>query len=96
MTDALQPSKPEINHNFLRASIISLVAEAADMEDEEIDWHDTLVDDLGIDSLGIVAIFVDLAYDFGVSEPDRDEDWSQYDTPEKIYEYALSKRLAVG
>ena len=95
MSEVDKHVKPTLTHDILRASILSLVAEAADIDEEEVGWHDTLVEDLGIDSLGIVAIFVDLAYDFGVSEPERDEDWSQYDTPEKIYEYALSKSVPV-
>ncbi len=78
----------------LRAAVIALVAEAADLDEDVVGWQDTLVDDLGLDSLGIIGIFVDLEYEFGVSEPDRDEDWTQYDTPQKIYEYALNKHMA--
>ncbi|CAN0539541.1 unnamed protein product, partial [Scytosiphon promiscuus] len=70
----------------LRESVIALVAGAADLDEGEVGWQETLVDDLGLDSLGIVGIFVDLAYDFAVTDPHRDEDWSNYNTPEKIYD----------
>lgn len=77
----------------LREKVISIVAEAADVEEDEVGFDDNLVEDLGIDSLGIVGIFIDLAYEFKVSEPQRDEDWAFYNTPRLICEFA-SKQLA--
>lgn len=65
----------------LRAMVIRIVAEAADVDEEEVGFDDNLVDDLGIDSLGIVGIFVDLAFEFQINEPKRDEDWAIYNTP---------------
>ncbi|QPH56031.1 acyl carrier protein [Pontivivens ytuae] len=79
------------NIEELRAAVRALVAEAADLEEDAVGWDDTLVDDLGLDSIGIVGVFIDLAYDFDVAEPERDEDWSVYNTPEKIFQFALEQ-----
>lgn len=85
--DAAAPLDPD----SLRCTVIALVAEAADLDEADVGWDETLVDDLGLDSLGIVGIFIDLAYDYGIEEPARNEDWSQYDTPAKIYGFALKR-----
>ncbi len=75
----------------LRTAVRALLAEAADLEEDDVGWNDTLVDDLGLDSIGIVGVFIDLAYDFDVAEPDRDADWSVYNTPEKIFQFVLGQ-----
>ena len=71
----------------LKASVRRYVAEAADMEEDEFSFDDNIVEDLGIDSLGIVGIFIDLAYDFNIKEPQREEDWAAYNTPRQIFEF---------
>jgi acyl carrier protein len=83
----------ELVPEILREKVISIVAEAADIEEGEVGFDDNFVDDLGLDSLGIVGIFVDLSYEFEISQPQRDEDWHVYNTPRLVCEFAI-KQLA--
>ncbi len=72
----------------LEEKVLEFVAEAANLSEDEVGLDDRLVEDLGIDSLGMVGIFIDLAFDFKIKEPERDEDWRVYNTPKRIIEFA--------
>lgn len=76
---------------LLRKKVINIVAEAADMTEHEISLDDNFVNDLGLDSLGIVGIFVDLSYEFKINQPQRDEDWHVYNTPRLLCEFAIKQ-----
>ena len=72
----------------LEQRLVQYIAEAADIEEAEVDLDANLVDDLGLDSMGIVGVFIDIAYDYGIDEPGTEEDMSVFDTPRKICAYA--------
>lgn len=71
----------------LEEKVLEIVAEAANITEDEVGLDDRLVEDLGIDSLGIVGVFIDLAFEFKIKEPQRDEDWREHNTPRRIIEF---------
>ena len=73
--------------------IRSFVADALDKPVEEVGTDDHLYSQLGLDSLGAVAVFVDLTYELGVPEPSRDANLSEYYTVRLLAHYARSFEL---
>lgn len=63
------------------------VAEAADCQIEEVTDESDLYAGLGVDSLGIAAIFIDLSYAFGIPEPEADIDFAALNTPIALARY---------
>jgi acyl carrier protein len=70
-----RPSVPSSDAELI-SRIRNLVADALSFPAEEIGFDDHLYDTLGLDSLGTVALFIDLSYHFGTPEPERDFDFS--------------------
>jgi acyl carrier protein len=68
--------------------ILAFIADAVDRPVKEIGADDDMYETLGMDSLGALLVFVDLAYEFGVPEPDPDRDLTQIGTARRLAEYA--------
>jgi acyl carrier protein len=68
--------------------IRSFLAEAADRPIEEVGPDDHIYDALGLDSLGVVAVFTDLSYHFGIPEPEPSLDFAALDTARRLAAYA--------
>jgi acyl carrier protein len=78
--------------------IRGFVADALDRSVEFVGSDDHLYETLGLDSLGAVAVFIDMSYEFGIPEPVSDLDFSALNTPRLLVDYARSfnKRAAVA
>jgi acyl carrier protein len=68
----------------------SFVADAADCSEDVVGDDTELYVKLKIDSLGIVAVFIDVAYTFGVPEPSGETEYRALDNPRKIVEFIRS------
>ena len=69
----------------------AFVADAADVPLERVEPTTHLYEELEVDSLGFVLIFINLEEDFGISEPENFEELGQsLLTPADIVEFALS------
>jgi acyl carrier protein len=82
----------------LLARIRCFVADALDRSVELIGSYDHLYETLGLDSLGAVAVFIDMSYEFGIPEPASDLEFSALNTARLLADYARSfdKRAAVA
>lgn len=69
-------------------AIRKFVAEALDQPVQSIGIDDDFYDVLGLDSIGTVAVFVDLAYEFGVPEPTDKTDFEKFRSVRALAEYA--------
>jgi acyl carrier protein len=78
-----------VEKSALTVKVREFIADAADIPPEKLRLDANLYKELGIDSLGTAAIFVDLAYEFDVPEPKTLEDYSRLDTPQKIIDYVV-------
>lgn len=58
--------------NQIEEKIIAIIADRLKRDISEIKLESHLVDDLGVDSLGIVEIMMDLEEEYGVSIPDEE------------------------
>lgn len=63
------------------------VADAADCGEEVVGNDTEIYVKLKLDSLGIVAVFIDVAYTFRVPEPSGEPEYRALDTPRKIAEF---------
>ncbi|WP_316205350.1 hypothetical protein [Bradyrhizobium sp. SZCCHNS3004] len=70
------------------------VADAADCDEDAVEDDTELYVKLKIDSLGIVAVFIDVAYTFGVPEPSGEIEYRSLDTPRKIVAFIRSHQKA--
>lgn len=68
--------------------IRSFIAEASDRPVEEVGPDDHIYDALGLDSLGAVAVFIDLSYHFGIPEPEPDLDFAALYSARRLAAYA--------
>jgi acyl carrier protein len=64
--------------------ITEFVAEAADISPNEIEPDDDLFSQVGIDSLGIVMVYVEISMAFGTPEPAPDADLKNINTVSKL------------
>ena len=79
-----------VEREALEEMVREFVAEAADIPISKVGLDANLYTALEIDSLGAVSIFVNLAYTFGVQEPQDEEEYIRLDTPRKLLEYVLA------
>lgn len=75
---------PELSE--IEDAVRVIVADAADLPPGRIGLDDNLFTELGVDSLGTVAIYVDLSYRFGLPEPVDEESFRALDTLRKLVE----------
>ena len=76
----------------LTERVRSFVADAADFQHEEIANDASLFADIGMDSLGFIAVFIDVAYVFGIPEPSSEEEYKALDSVEKIVRYIRERQ----
>lgn len=69
------------------AKISAFVADAADVPLARVAPTTDIYAELNVDSLGAVAIFVDIAYEFDAPEPPDDFDFSRCNTPLALLAY---------
>jgi len=74
----------------LAAMVKEFIADAADISTDRVGLDDSIYTTLGVDSLGAVSIFVNIAYTFGVEQPGDDEEYARLDTCRKIVDYVLA------
>lgn len=75
----------------LLARICHFIADAADKPVEEVGPDTDIYAELALDSLGAVAVFIDMAYEFGVPEPEKDTDFPSLNSASKLLEYVRAK-----
>lgn len=75
----------------LLARIRHFIADAADKPLEEVGPDTDIYTELALDSLGAVAVFIDMAYEFGVPEPENDTDFPLLNNANKLLEYVRAK-----
>lgn len=80
-----------IDDAVLLQEITGFVAEAADRSPEEIEPDADLFTTLGIDSLGIVMVYVEMSMAYGIPEPAPDADLASNNTVTKLAAYARSQ-----
>src|SRR5215213_2650251 len=71
--------------------IRAFVADAADCNVDQVDPDDDIYNTLHVDSLGAVAIFIDISYEFKIPEPDSETDFQSLNTPQKLLGYVKSQ-----
>jgi acyl carrier protein len=76
----------------LTERVRSFVADAADFRQKEIATDASLFADIGMDSLGFVAVFIDVAYVFGIPEPASEEEYKTLDSVEKIVRFIRQRQ----
>lgn len=77
----------KLNDVELSDVIREFVADAADCALEDVGNDTNIFDELEVDSLGIVAILIDVAYTFDVPEPTSEAAYKSMDSVRKIAEY---------
>lgn len=87
MSPEKQVPRPPPDDLTLLARIRFFIAEAADRSLEDIGPDTDIYADLGIDSLGVTAVFIDMAYEFGIPEPDSNTDFATLNTATKLTHY---------
>ncbi len=75
------------DEDSILARIAAFVADAADVPLTQVTPDCDIYADLGIDSLGAMAIFVDISYEFGAPEPPDDFDFKSCTTPIALAAY---------
>ena len=76
----------------LRRQITEFVADAADVDVDDVDADENFYEAHGLDSLGILTVFIDMKDAFGVEEPDADADWEAYSTVNVLVAYVQGQR----
>jgi 3-hydroxymyristoyl/3-hydroxydecanoyl-(acyl carrier protein) dehydratase/acyl carrier protein len=79
----------DLNEGIVLDRIRAFVADAADCVVDQVGENDDIYEQLNVDSLGAVAIFIDVSHEFRVAEPATEEDYQSLNTPRKILEYVL-------
>jgi acyl carrier protein/3-hydroxymyristoyl/3-hydroxydecanoyl-(acyl carrier protein) dehydratase len=69
--------------------IREFVASAADRPLEDVRGDTDIYQELNVDSLGAMAIYIDLSHAFKIPEPARGENLALINTPKKLMEYVL-------
>jgi 3-hydroxymyristoyl/3-hydroxydecanoyl-(acyl carrier protein) dehydratase/acyl carrier protein len=77
------------------AHIREFVADAADCPVADVADDDDIYGKLGVDSLGAIAIFVDLAYHFHVAEPRLEAEFRALNTPRAMLAYVRTGTVPV-
>lgn len=80
----------EMSEADLIVKITGIVAEAANRSTEGVGPDMNLFEEIGVDSLGIVMVYVEMSMDFGIPEPSPDADLRAIDTITKLAAYARS------
>lgn len=80
------------DQDYLIGKVREIVAEALDMMAHEINLDSNLFESYGLDSVGIVFVHVEMAIEFGLEEPEPDQDLSDIDTVMKLAAYVHEVR----
>ncbi|MEQ8307750.1 MAG: acyl carrier protein [Hoeflea sp.] len=88
--------KQHVNSETLLEKVHEIVAEAMDLETSEIDPTADLFEDLALDSIGIVMVYVEFSVEFGIPEPPRDADLSLIRSVENLTQYVAGQLAATG
>lgn len=78
---------PPESDDVLLERIRFFIADAADRRVEEVGPDTDLYGELGLDSLGTMAVFIDMAFEFGVPEPEADTDFPALNTARRLTQY---------
>jgi len=78
---------PPKSDGELLERICAFIADAADVPAADVSANTHIYEELGVDSLGATAIFIDVAYEFGIPEPAEPMDYAAINTASKIVEY---------
>lgn len=78
-----------LSYEVLLAKVVAFVADAADVSIERVKPDTHMFEELAIDSLGVVLIFINLAETFGIPEPPPEFDLKGLTTSAAIAAYAL-------
>lgn len=81
--------------NLLRR-VHEIVAEAMDREVSDIGREQDLFEDLDLDSIGIVMIYVELSMVFGIPEPPSNVDLSRVRSVNDLTDYVTAELAAMG
>lgn len=76
-------------HMEILESVKRIVADAADYPLEKVALDDNIYLEYGLDSLGAVAIMVELNEMFGVPEPKSEPEFRELSTVRKLVEYVV-------
>ncbi|MBZ5505126.1 MAG: hypothetical protein LAO78_06545 [Acidobacteriia bacterium] len=80
-----------VDDAVLLKRICEFVADAADCSPEQVGADDDIYQALHVDSLGAMAIFIDISYEFRVPEPDSDTEFAALNTPTKLLAYVRAR-----
>ena len=75
------------------ARISAFVADAADVPLSKVTPSSDIYAELGVDSLGAMAIFVDISYEFHAPEPPEDFDFQSCATPLALLAYVRANGM---
>ncbi|RNJ50370.1 acyl carrier protein [Methylocystis hirsuta] len=92
MADDIQIDPATLSDEELLGFVRRFVADAGDCSEAVVGSDTDLYGELAIDSLGIVAVFIDVAYTFGVPEPSGETEYRALDTPSKIVDFIRLRR----
>jgi acyl carrier protein len=70
--------------------VVEIISDETGYPESKIELHKSLADELDIDSISIMTIFVNIQNETGIDIPDGD--WSSLTTVELIVEYLLNKQ----
>jgi len=88
LNNDMSSRNPHSPRDLMIQKVTEFVAEALDIESEGIDPQANLFEALGMDSVGIVYVHIEMAIAFNLDEPDPSDDLSGYDTVAKLVDYA--------
>lgn len=83
----MNAADPTATDDTKLATIIRFVADAADCDIAKVSPDSDIYNELGVDSLGAMAIFIDMAFEFGAPEPGNQFDFAAVNTPRKLLQY---------
>ena len=69
------------------SQVLRIIAEALELNSDDVDVDKNIYVDLGVDSLAVVALFVELKRSFGTPEPESSEEYQQLSTARLITSY---------
>ena len=93
--NAANPSSQSADDERILARITAFVADAADVSLAQVTPSSDIYADLGVDSLGAMAIFVDISYEFHAPEPPEGFDFKSCATPLALLAYVRANGTEV-
>ena len=80
------------DREFIEGRIREFLADALDAPSHGIGLDQNLFEKAGLDSIGAVMIFVEISIEFGIPEPDDENELREVNTISKLIDFTIENR----